>query len=181
MKFYVVILAVFLLLPACKNSRGKRTLIDLVKDGKIEEIRNALTGGEDVNQTDGEGTSVLHWAAAEADDVAVITLLIDAGADLSARDKYNMTPLHWAASQNENPNIALALIYAGAEISVRADLGITPLMIAASDSTNSDMVMLFIEKGADPRKKDERGWTAWDYIKDNKALQGTEAYGALSP
>ena len=181
MKFCLTILVVFFLFTACEKSRGERTLIDLVKDGKIEEIRDTLTGGENVNQTDGEEISVLHWAAAEADDVAVITLLIDAGADLSARDKYNMTPLHWAASQNENPNIALALIYAGAEISARADLGITPLMIAASDNTNSDVVMLFIEKGADPQKKDERGWTAWEYIKDNKALQGSEAYKALSP
>jgi len=180
-KFYVVILAVFLLLPACEKNRGERTLIDLVKDGQIEEIRASLVESDDVNQTDGEGTSVLHWAAAEADDVAVITLLIDAGADLSARDKYNMTPLHWAASQNDNPNIALALIYGGADIKARADLGITPLMIAASDNTNSDVVMLLLEKGADQNSKDERGWTAWEYMKDNKALEGTTAYQSLSP
>ena len=86
-------------LSACSGIDSNQRFIDIVKKGKADHIREALDRGENANQRDEDGISVLHWAVAETDNTDVITLLLDAGADLEARDAYQMTPLHWAASQ----------------------------------------------------------------------------------
>ena len=51
-----------------------------------------LDGGADPDARDQNGFAPLHWAAAFADNPAVVAALLDGGADGNARDHAGWTP-----------------------------------------------------------------------------------------
>jgi len=67
--------------------------------GDLEEVRELLEKGADVNAKDEEGRTPLHWAAGNG-YVEVARLLIEHGADVNAKEsRYGDTPLDLAAYQ----------------------------------------------------------------------------------
>jgi len=145
----------------------------------LKTVQKRLESGADATARDEWGFTPLHFAAAFNDDPDVISALVDAGADLIARDKeWGATPLHWAAWSNDNPGIIIALLEAGADPNVRDSRDSTPLHAAADQSRNPEIILTLLDFGADLRLRDA-GKLAWDYVKDNDALKGTEAYEKL--
>ncbi len=67
-------------------------LIEAVKDGDADRVRALIAAQVDVNGTDADGTTALHWAA-NRDDLETTGLLIDAGADVAAANRFGATPL----------------------------------------------------------------------------------------
>ena len=65
-----------------------------------------------VNATEADGTTALHWAA-RADDQAAVDLLLRAGANVNAVNRYGVNALVLAA-ENGNASMAEALLAAGA-------------------------------------------------------------------
>ena len=145
----------------------------------LKIVRKMLANGVDANEKDEWGFTPLHFAAAFNDDPDVISALVDAGGNLHARDKeWGATPLHWAAWSNDNPGIIIALLDGGADPNARDAKESTPLHAAADRSNNPAIIMTLLDSGADITLRDA-GKLAWDYIKDNTALKGTEAYERL--
>lgn len=68
------------------------------QQGDVNSIRDYLTNKHgDVNETDQEGITALHWAAMNMHVMACRELL-DRGAEVDAQGgQLHATPLHWAA------------------------------------------------------------------------------------
>src|SRR5438876_11503664 len=73
-------------------------LIDAAKNVDREAVRSLLKQGTNVNASEPDGTTALHWASYR-DDLESADLLIRAGAKVNAANDLGATPL-WAACQN---------------------------------------------------------------------------------
>jgi len=113
----------------------------------------------DVNGTQGDGSTALHWAAFH-DDVELTQALLKAGADVNRKTRLgDMTPLFMAA-KNGNAAVVEALLKAGATTHSTGSTGTTPLMLAAA-AGNPAAVKVLLDYGADPNAKDRnQGQTA---------------------
>lgn len=118
-----------------------------------------LKQGADVNASQGDGMTALHWAAMNGDAAMAKTLLY-AGANANAATRLGgFTPIDLAAKNGE-ADVVRALLAGGADPKV-ADLhGTTPLMFAA-ESGDVDVTTALLEAGADVNAKESfRGETA---------------------
>jgi len=155
----VFVLAVGLYL-GCAASAGAAEippLIDAVREGDTPTVLALLAQGADVNVTEGDGASALHWASYR-DDARVVGLLLDAGADVDATNDLGATPL-WVASQNGNAVTASALLEAGADPNLVLLAGESPLMVAARSGSH-DVVDRLLTHGAEIDASGARGQTA---------------------
>ena len=145
----------------------------------IKMIGSDIKNGLDVNKRTPDGLTPLHWAACTK--IEIVSILLQAGAQVNARDKeFGQTPLHWAASFSTDPEVITALIVARADVYAQDKHGKTPLHWAAQRNKNPEMIMILLKAGAIGGLVDGEGKTAFDYAEENKALQDTEAYWALS-
>jgi ankyrin repeat protein len=104
-------------------------LIDAVKRQDAVAVNAVLDRGADVNASENDGTTALHWAA-QLDDLKTVELLLDAGAAPAAPNRFGVTPLELAAN-NGNGDVVARLLAAGADPNARSREGQTPLMSAA--------------------------------------------------
>ena len=155
-----------------------RPIVYAAKDGNLTAVREWLESGGDVNDTDGDGGTLLlrvFGSSATSDahrDVA--RLLLSHGADINKSERDSYTPLHCCAIYPEQsgrgPLIQL-LLDAGANVNARNCDGETPLAIALflsvwrnyNDAARAslDMITRFLRAGA-----------ALDAIRgDNKSIE----------
>ena len=132
-------------------------LIDAAKNVDREAVRSLLKQGANVNATQADGTTALHWASYR-DDLESADLLIRSGANVNARNDLGATPL-WAACQNGSESMVRRLLTAGANPNAALLLGETPMMVAAR-SGNPALVELLAAKGANVNARAARGQTA---------------------
>jgi uncharacterized protein len=119
----------FAMSPTLLAAETKLPLIDAVQQQDIARVRVLLAQHTNVNATDADGSTALHWAA-ERDNAEMVRLLIAAGADVKAATRYHITPL-WFACGNGDGAIVTALLDAGADPNEVAEEGETALMKAA--------------------------------------------------
>ncbi len=136
---------------------GRPPLLDAARSGDIAELRALLKQGANVNASDGDGTTALHWASYR-DDLDSADLLVRAGANVNATNDLGATPL-WTASQNGSGVMVARLLQAGANPNMALLTGETPLMVA-SRSGGSAVVEQLLDRGADPNARGARGQTA---------------------
>jgi len=140
-------------------------LHDAAKAGDLEEIKQLIADGADVNEKAMNGDTPLHQAA-NWGQTAVVKLLLAKGADANATDKRGQTPLYWAtngANDLTAYSIAKLLIASGADVNANsAPFQLTPLHLAAAAGL-SRMAALLIAHGANPDVKSRNGSTpmAW--------------------
>ena len=75
--------------------------------GKIEDVRQHLAAGVDVNAKTWDGMTPLHYAALTGRK-EIAELLISKGADVNAKDDDGKTPLNWAVDE-DHPETAKLL------------------------------------------------------------------------
>jgi ankyrin repeat protein len=121
-------------------------LVDAVKSADTATVRALLEQRIDVNASEADGTTALHWAAYKG-DVESAQLLLRAGADAEARNSRGVTPLVLASSRGIAP-IVEALLVAGADPNTSLPEGETVLM-AAARTGNVDVLRLLLAAGAD--------------------------------
>src|SRR5437773_7296963 len=73
------------------------SLIDAVKAGDGQSIRALLKQRTNVNATEADGMTALHWAA-RANDLETVQLLLRSGANAKAANRYGVMPLSLAAT-----------------------------------------------------------------------------------
>ena len=120
-------------------------LATLAERGQLEQIKQLLKSGTDVNARLNDGSTALHTAVLN-DQSDVVAALLDAGADPVVLNRNGVSPLSLAV-QNGNADIVAKLLKAGADPNALLASGETILMTAASTG-KPDVVALLLAAGA---------------------------------
>ena len=150
-------MTIVLAIAAAAAAQERPALIEAAKHADRAGISLLVKQKADVNATEADGTTALHWAAYR-DDAESVDLLIRAGAKVNAANDLGATPL-WNASMNASAAITRRLLEAGANPNLALLAGETPLMVA-SRSGKADVVALLLAKGADANARAARQQTA---------------------
>ena len=142
------------------------------RGGFLQEVRNLLAMGMDVNEKGGHHqTSPLHEAA-NANHEEVVKLLLTHGADASAKDRHQQATMHYLILKNRVEMLMIFLQH-GVEVSPTNRRGLTPLHFAVDNHFGVDnhfavdnqlqdsmaQVLLLLENGADVDVKSTDGLT----------------------
>lgn len=135
-------------------------LADLPTSAEKQEwavVSAKISAKANLNATQADGTTALHWAAYH-DNTDIVAQLLVAGAKADAANRYGITPL-LLACQNGNESIVRSLLDAGADANAKQRGGETALMIA-SRTGKPGAVKALLEKGAKIDAQDRTGQTA---------------------
>lgn len=133
-------------------------LLDAVKSGKEDQVRNILGNGcyRNRDYKDGNGKTAVHWAT-EYGYIKIAYLLIDSDWNVNLTDEKCQTPLHIACNHRRS-DIAMALLIAGCDVNASDDSGNTPLQRAIHNNLDTVVYML-CEKGAFINTRNKNNWT----------------------
>ena len=137
---------------------------DAVMRGDTAAVRALLAQKADVNATQADGASALHWAVYRTDP-ALTDLLLQAGANPKVANLEGFTPLS-LAGLNGDATIIASLLKAGADANEVLPRGETPLMMASRTGNVAAMTAL-LDRGARVDAKETlRGTTALMWAAD---------------
>ena len=140
------------------SATAGQDLIDAVRSGDTEAARDLVAQGADVNATQPDGATALHWAAYH-DDPDTAARLLRAGANANATNELGATPL-WLACTNGSAAMVGHLLENGADPNGALPKGETPLMTAARTGL-VEPIELLLAHGADVNARESaRGQTA---------------------
>jgi ankyrin repeat protein len=108
------------------TAAGDMRLIEAVKARRLADVRALLKQRVDVNATQGDKATALHWAV-HLDDAAMVGALLSAGARANSADDTGVTPLYLACL-NRNARMVETLLEAGANPNAALAGGETVLM-----------------------------------------------------
>ncbi len=126
-------------------------LIDAVKSRNVESVRSLLKTRVDVNASQPDGATALHWAVHQ-DDLVTADLLIRAGARANAANELGATPLYLACT-NRNAAMVKRLLAARANPNAALLRGETVLMECARTG-DVGAVTALLAAGADVNAKE---------------------------
>ncbi|HXV60812.1 MAG TPA: ankyrin repeat domain-containing protein [Vicinamibacteria bacterium] len=151
-----LVVTLALSLPATGAIGFEAEVADAAARGDSDGVRDLLRNGFDVNTSQGDGMTALHWAA-ERGDTSLAEVLITAGANVHAGTRIGRyTPLH-LASRGGHGGVVRALLRANANPNLTTtNSGVTPLHLAAA-AGEIDAVAALLERGADVEAK-EAAW-----------------------
>jgi uncharacterized protein len=150
--------ACLLLLVAAVASAGGEPLIDAVKHGDIKAVQAVLARGADVNASQPDGATALHWGV-YLDLLPTVDVLVRAGAKVNVANQLGVTPLMLACT-NRNAAMVGRLLEAGADPNAVLGGGETPVMTAARVG-NAEVMKLLLAHGGDANAKETlQGQTA---------------------
>jgi ankyrin repeat protein len=133
-------------------------LADAVKSQHTETVRALLKQRADVNGTQPDGTTALHWAA-HWNDLEIADQLMRAGANVNALTDLGVTPLYLAAEIG-SAGMTEKLLAAGANPSLAASTGVSPLMLAARSGAVGAVRALLIRQADVNAREHTNGQTA---------------------
>ena len=137
---------------------GSTALSAAIMEGENPEVvKILLENGADASLTDEEGRTPLNDAC-YANNIPVITMLLDAGADINGS---RWTPL-MSAMGFPNLETITFLLDRGADISARNESGLTAFWFAATygdydEYANVAILQLMLDRGADINERDAEG------------------------
>ncbi|HEV3062525.1 MAG TPA: ankyrin repeat domain-containing protein [Vicinamibacterales bacterium] len=122
-------------------------LVDAAEKRDSAAVAALLKQGADVNATQADGATALHWAA-HWNDLTAAKALLAAHAGVNTANDYGVTPLFLAAG-NGSAEMTAALVAAGADAKAKLPSGETVLMTAVR-SGSFETVKKLLASGADP-------------------------------
>ncbi|MHC4661446.1 MAG: ankyrin repeat domain-containing protein [Planctomycetota bacterium] len=140
-----------------KAGSGQTALHAAAANGHLEMVEYLIENGADVNITDEDGDTPLHYMDIEAPRFRTPE-------PPSREDEQNV-------DTGKILKIAKFLLSNGAEINKKNSRGWTPLHRLMFNKRNNPLVELFISQGAKPNAPDNDGFTPLDWAIDRK---GTE-------
>lgn len=121
-------------------------LLEAVQDNDLDNVKNLISQGANINARTGNGETPLHLAQSKE----IAEFLISIGADIEAKDdEFGMTPLF-----NAPKEVYELLISKSSNVNVRSSKGLTPLAWSAYGD-DVDRIKLLISGGADVNSVDE--------------------------
>jgi len=151
------ILIFFILWVLIARVRADVPLVDAVEKQNQAGVQVLLASDLDINATQVDGMTALHWAVYHNDTSLAVSLL-ERGASVAAENRYGVTPLSLACV-NGNEKIVDLLLSKGADANSKLLGGETALMTAARTG-NVATVKSLILKGAEVNAKERKGQTA---------------------
>ena len=151
---------VFSLIAAYGCASTTPVIIKAAGSGDVNTVKRLNAEGQNINETDSDGTTALiHAVFSKNPDV--VKYLIESGADIKAKDRRGRDALSYAV-ELEQLELISVLISKGADIESKDFSGLTPLVYAALYASNADVIKLLIESGADLKAKSSEGETVLD-------------------
>jgi uncharacterized protein len=147
-------------------AQAQSALADKIQAGDRKAALALIASGANVNQTQPDGSTPLHWAVYRVDR-ELVTALLRRGAKADAVNKYGASPLA-EATRVANVELAAMLLEAGANANVTNEDGQTPLMLAARTGV-VPVAKLLIQHGADVNRRET--------YRDQSALMWAAAEG----
>ena len=142
-----VVVALSALMAVAMLRAAEGTLPDAAQVGDRAAVLSLLKQGADVNATQGDAVTALHWAARRGDAEMAKTLIV-AGANVRATTRFAAyTALHLAAERG-SADVITPLLKAGADANAKTSTGTTPLMFAAG-SGDAAAVSALLAAGAE--------------------------------
>lgn len=135
-----------------KKMRLGRKLLEAVKKGDFEGVRELLLKRADANTENDVGWTPLMLASSHG-YIKIARMLIDGRADVNARNEMGMTPLMYAAAGGRAVVVKL-LIERGADVKAKNDFGMTALGMARANKREDsperfrDTIRILREHGA---------------------------------
>ena len=121
----------------------------------VAAVRALVAKGSDVNASQGDGMTALHWAARHG-DAALTSLLLRAKASPKATTRIGAyTPLH-VAGEVGSAEVVKVLLASGADAAAVTSHGVTALHLAAM-AGNAGAVAALLDRGA-PVNAQEPSW-----------------------
>ncbi|MFO0950736.1 MAG: ankyrin repeat domain-containing protein [Isosphaeraceae bacterium] len=152
-----IALTLVLTTAAIPAAFAESPLADATERQDRKELRSLLGKHAEVNRSQPDGMTALHWAAYH-DDLESARLLLEARADVKVANRYGVTALSLACTNGDGAMVKLFLDR-GADPNTRLSGGETVLMTAARTG-KLDAVSALIARGADVNAKERRGQTA---------------------
>jgi ankyrin repeat protein len=150
--------AVVLFAGSLRAARPEAPVADAAEQMDRARVRTLIQRHADVNTSQIDGMTALHWATYH-DDLETAELLLRAGANVKAANRYGVTPLSLACT-NGSGAIVERLLAAGADANTTSPGGETALMTAVRVGSVAAVKALVV-RGADVNAKDNRrGQTA---------------------
>lgn len=110
--------------PACPAAvMCDKEFMWALKNGDLDEVKDYVAKGEDVNRTLEGGRKPLHYAA-DCGQLEILEFLLLKGADINAPDKHHITPLLSAVYEGHVSCVKL-LLSKGADKTVKGPDGLT--------------------------------------------------------
>ena len=148
-------------------------LVEAVKAQNTSLARALIQQHADVNATEPDGATALHWAA-QWNDLSTVELLLKAGAKVNVSNDNGVTPL-WLATLNGSGPVVDRLLAAGANPNIALATGETPLMTAARTGSLT-VVRALVRQGASLEARESfRGQTALMWAFSEKHLETAKA------
>ena len=155
-----------------KKLQEKKALLAACARGDLSQVEKLVDSGVDVNTTDENQMTALHYAAMHARD-DVIKYLISRGAQVKKADKKEgFSAMHWVVNSSvpkygSTDSSLTALTEAGCRVNTTDYNFATPLHIA-SRKGNRDGVEVLLKLGADPDEVDITGRNCFDVAKNEQ-------------
>jgi ankyrin repeat protein len=156
--------------------------IEALKNNDIEKINILICKGENINDENESGESVLAYAIRSHCDFELLMLLIQSGADIYDTDHEGVSIFDMAITYN---NIQMTLYFLEKGIDVNKThrrSGFTPLMCAACYG-RTEIAKILLENGADKEAVDLKGLSATDFARkmNKKSVLTLLGYDANAP
>ncbi len=136
--------------------------IEHLKNNDLNKVQSLIQDGENVNDSNESGETVLMYATRSHCDSTLLELLLKSGADISAIDHEGVSVFDMAITYN---NIAMVnyILDKGIDVNqTQRKSNFTPLM-CASCYGRYEIVELLLKNGADKEATDTKGLTAIDF------------------
>src|SRR5687768_4897248 len=137
---------------AAATAHAEPALADRIQAGDRKAALAMIAAGADVNQTQPDGSTPVHWAAYRVDR-ELVNALLRKGARAKVINRYGASPLAEAVKV-ANAELVGMLLEAGADANVANDDGQTPLMLAARTG-NVAVAGLLVRQGADVNAREQ--------------------------
>ncbi|XP_074064957.1 uncharacterized protein LOC141504008 isoform X2 [Macrotis lagotis] len=162
------------------NPRDLEGLTPLMRaiQGQEEECASILLKhGADLKLADSFNNNTLLHYAANGQNTAIVSKLLQYDCDLEALNKDGFTPLLLAV-QADNKEMVEIFLKNGANVNAVDKHQRTALMIAAKRCL-LDMIELLTKYNADPSCRDKRGWTVYNFAFCEATSRPLEEYREL--
>ena len=138
-------------------AQAEPAIVDAAMNGDLKAVRT-LVRQADVNATQPDGMTALHWAV-ERRDLPMINVLLEAGAKHDLTNRTGASPLYLAATNGDAAAIA-RLLAAGADPNAVLTAEGESVLMLASQTGDAPAVKALLDRGADPNTQQLRGQTA---------------------